>query len=148
MDNANTQKEWILKKNCTLSPGQFGSAILFIGGLSLVIATIWAFKGVWFVLPFAFAECIALLVAFFVYSRHATDFERVILTKSEICLESEVGGILKSIRISRNWVRARFEKNEAGGLVLLNSGDTELKIGQFVTLKKRELFFDEIKGFL
>jgi hypothetical protein len=53
-----------------------------------------------------------------------------------------------SICISRNWVRARFEKNEAGGLVLLNSGDTELKIGQFVSLKKRELFFDEIKGFL
>ena len=148
MENTNTQKEWVLKKNCTLSPKQFGSAIFFVGGLSLGIATIWAFKGVWLVLPFAFAECLALLVAFFVYSRHATDFERVILTNNEICLESEIGGILNSIKISRSWVKARFERNEANGLVLLNSGDTELKIGQFVSLKKRELFFDEIKGFL
>jgi hypothetical protein len=56
--------------------------------------------------------------------------------------------MLKSIKLPRSWVRARFEKDEANGLVLLNSGSTELKLGQFVSLKKRELFFDEIKGFL
>ena len=148
MNNNISQREWILKKNCTLSPSQFGSAISIVGGLSLVIATMWAFNGAWFILPFAFAECVALLVAFLIYSRHATDFERVILTNNEICLESEIGGILKIIKIPRSWVRARFEKNKAGGLVLLNSGKTELKIGQFVSLKRRELFFDEIKGFL
>ena len=88
------------------------------------------------------------MIAFFVYSRHATDFERVTLTNSEICVESEIGGMLKSIKLPRSWVRARFERDEANGLVLLNSGSTELKLGQFVSLKKRELFFDEIKGFL
>ena len=148
MDKIETQREWILKKNCTLSPSQFGSAVSFVGGLSLLIATIWAIKGVWLVLPFAFAECLALMIAFFVYSRHATDFERVTLTNSEICVESEIGGMLKSIKLPRSWVRARFERDEANGLVLLNSGSTELKLGQFVSLKKRELFFDEIKGFL
>ena len=148
MENIITQKEWLLKKNCTLSPSQFGSAILFVGGLSLVIATIWAFKGVWFILPFAFAECVALIIAFFVYSRHATDFERVTLTSKEICVESEIGGMLKCIKLPRSWVKAKFKRNEYDGLVLLNSGNTELKIGQFVSLKKRELFFDEIKGFL
>ena len=148
MENLITQKQWLLKKNCTLSPSQFGSAILFIGGLSLVIATIWAFKGVWLILPFAFAECIAIIIAFFVYSRHATDFERVILTSNEVCVESEIGGMPNSIKLPRSWVRAKFKRNKSDGLVLLNSGNTELKIGQFVSLKKRELFFDEIKGFL
>jgi uncharacterized membrane protein len=138
----------VLRKNCTLSPKQFGSAIIFVGGLSLVIAILWAVNGIWFILPFACIECIALLVAFCVYSRHATDFEKVVLTKSEICLEREIGGMSKSFKIPRDWVRARFERNEDGGLVFFKSGNTELRVGRFVSIKKRALFFDEIKGFL
>ena len=70
------------------------------------------------------------------------------MTSNEICVESEIGGMLKCIKLPRSWVKAKFKRNEYDGLVLLNSGNTELKIGQFVSLKKRELFFDEIKGFL
>ena len=147
MENIFTQKEWLLKKNCTLSPKQFGSAIIFVGSLSLVIALAWAFNGVWVILPFAFIG-VALLIAFFVYSRHATDFERIVLTKSEICVEREIGGLSNSTKIPRDWVRAGFERNEGGGLVFFKSGNTELKVGQFVSVRKRELFFDEIKGFL
>ena len=148
MNKINTHKEWILKKNCTLSPKQFGAAILFVGGLSLIIATMWALQGVWAILPFALLECLALTVAFFVYSRHATDFEKIVLTTKEIHVEREIGGMSKITSIPRTWARARFKKNEDGGLIFFNSGSTELKVGQFVSIKKRELFFDEIKGFL
>ena len=144
----NNQKEWVLKKNCTLSPKQFGTAILFVGGLSLIIATMWALHGVWAILPFALLECLALAIAFFVYSRHATDFEKVVLTTNEIQVEREIGGMTKITSIPRIWARARFKKNEGDGLIFFNSGNTELQVGQFVSIKKRELFFDEIKGFL
>ncbi len=148
MENIVARKEWLLKKNCTLSPKQFGSAISFVGGLSLIISVVWAFKGVWVILPFAFLECVGLLLAFLVYSRHATDFERVILTKSELFVEREIGGFNKKTKIPRSWISARFERNERGGLIFFRSGRVELNVGQFVSIKKRELFFDEIKGFL
>lgn len=148
MENKIIRKEWLLKKNCTLSPQQFGGAITFIGGLSLIIGLVWAINGLWFILAFACVECIGLFVAFVAYSKHATDRERVVLTKNEICVEREVGGLTNSFKIPRDWVRARFKKNENEGMIFFKSGKTELKVGQFVSLRKRELFFDEIKGFL
>ncbi len=141
-------KEWILRKNCTLSPRQFASSLIFVGFLSFLIGMAWAFNGIWVILPFVCLELLGLCIAFFVYSRHATDFERVILTKSDICVESEIGGTTKFTKIPRCWAVPYFKKNKGKGLVLFKFGSTELKVGQFVTEKRRKLFFDEIKGFL
>ncbi|HMS81133.1 MAG TPA: DUF2244 domain-containing protein, partial [Burkholderiaceae bacterium] len=82
------QQEWLLKRNCSLAPRQL--AVIF-GGLALVslsIATLFAARGAWLVLPFACIEVLALGTAFVVYARHATDYERIVLCRDCLLVET------------------------------------------------------------
>ena len=67
---------WTLKKNCVLSPRQFGMCLGFAGAMSLGIGLAWASMGFWLVFLFVLAECAVLVIAFFCYSLHAADFEK------------------------------------------------------------------------
>jgi len=148
MKTSPIKKEWLLKKNCSLSPKQFGNVMVSLGCLSLLVGLVWAFNGFWFILPFVCLECFGLTLAFLIYSKHATDFERVTLTNNDICLETEIGGMSKHSKIPRNWAVAQFRKVKGKKFVFFKYGNSELMVGQFVSEKRRELFFDEIKGFL
>ena len=89
---------WTLKKNCVLPPRQFGMCLGFAGAISLGIGLAWASMGFWLVFLFVLAECAVLLIAFFCYSLHAADFEKVVLTEKEILFEFETALVKEKLR--------------------------------------------------
>ena len=103
---------WTLKKNCVLSPRQFGMCLGFAGAMSFGIGLAWASMGFWLVFLFVLAECAVLLVAFFCYSLHATDFEKVILTEIEILFEFETAGKRETQRLPRFQAKAKMTGKE------------------------------------
>ena len=113
-----------------------------------MIGTVWAINGVWVILPFVFLEIFALLVAFIIYSSHATDSEKIILTEDQIFFECDSGGKKKSYKFPRYLVRTNFERNAEEGLVSFSWGSRKIFVGKFVDLKSREIFYGEIRGYL
>lgn len=75
------QQEWLFKRNCSLAPRQLAVIFGSLAAVSLSIATVFAARGAWMVLPFACIEVMALGAAFVVYARHAADYERIVLCR-------------------------------------------------------------------
>ena len=71
--------QWVLKRNCAMSPRQLAGCLAIVGAVSLGIASAFAMHGAWPVIPFACLEIAALSVAFFVYGRHAADYEKIVV---------------------------------------------------------------------
>ena len=139
---------WTLRKNCMLTPKQSAVAFGAAGLASLVIGVAWASIGIWFIFYFAVLECMALLIAFLLYSFHATDFERVVLTEDNILFEFERGGKRKRDSLPRHLVTTRMNQPEDGNLIEFKRGSKIIAIGQYVDLERRQKFFGEIKGYL
>ena len=87
-----TTNEWVFKRNCAMSPRQMAWAL---GGLALVSATValgfWWLGAPWVVF-FTALEWLALIVAAYYYSRHASDQERVVIGPNGVLVEHEIAG--------------------------------------------------------
>ena len=139
---------WVLRKNCVLSPRQFGTCLGFAGAISLVIGLAWASMGFWIVFLFVLVECGILVTAFFCYASHATDFEKVVLTEKEILFEFETAGKRETNSLPRYQVKANMTETGSGRLVEFSWGAKAVRVGRLVDLKSREKFFGEIKGYI
>jgi uncharacterized membrane protein len=132
-----SRSEWVLKRNCALTPKQLMKIFASLALASLGMAGFWASQGAWLVLPFAVIEVLALGVAFAVYARHAADCERVRLDQNALVIERMVGERQTSVQLSRAWLRVR---QEADGLVEISSGQSVESVGRFVDTKCRQQF--------
>lgn len=130
------QQEWLLKRNCSLAPRQL--AVIF-GGLALVslsIATLFAARGAWLVLPFACIEVLALGTAFVVYARHAADYERIVLCRDCLLVETCRGERLRREQCAPAWTRVEYAgtRRELIGLV---AAGRRIDVGRFVPESER-----------
>src|SRR3569832_928604 len=93
------KQEWILKRNCSLSPRQLAVAyaVLFIA--SLGAAVVFTLQGAWHVFAFAVVEMAAVATAFILYARHATDHEHIMLIDGYLLIECNCGGKVRQIRL-------------------------------------------------
>ncbi|HYC42620.1 MAG TPA: DUF2244 domain-containing protein [Noviherbaspirillum sp.] len=133
-------REWMLKRNCSISPRRLGLAYLVLCTTSLLIATFFAVSGAWYVLVFALAEQLAVGIAFLLYARHATDREHIAL--EENCLLVEVIQVehVRQFRLDPRHTRVEPPLSGSSGLVRLEANGTKVEIGRFLTeWKRREL---------
>ena len=130
------QQEWLLKRNCSLSPGQLAAIFGSLAGVSLAIAAGFASQGAWLVLPFACTEVLALGVAFVVYARHATDYERIVLCRDCLLVETCQGARVRSERCAPAWTRVEYggTRRELVGLV---ASGRRIDVGRFVPESER-----------
>lgn len=142
------QQQWLLKRNCALSPSRLALAVGLIGLVSLVVALVCAYFGAWPVVPFAGLEIVALVVAFVVYGRHAGDYERIVVSPGSVLVES-----VSADRISRQLmlperVRVEYRESDLMGerqLIRLVSDRQELAVGRFVPDDRRGLLARELR---
>lgn len=139
------QREWILKKNCSLSPAQLIAVFSTLAGLSVLVSGYWALQGAWVVVPFAVLECLALALAFLCYARHSTDREEVSLLATELVVERTVGSRTSRMVLPRSWLRVRMDEDSAG-LVWCQAGSKEVPLGQFVDHEGRRRFYQELRA--
>ena len=144
MDN----REWMLKRNCSMSPRQLGLAYIAVCTTSLLVATFFAVSGAWYVLGFALVEQFAVGIAFLLYARHATDREHIAL--EENCLLVEVIQVehVRQFRLDPRLTRVEPPVSGSSGLVCLEANGTRVEIGRFLTEWKRRELAQELKGAL
>lgn len=142
-----SEKSWVLKRNCAMSPRQLGKAFIGLGLASLVISMAWALSGAWVVVPFVFLEWGALAVAFLVYARHATDHERVTLKQDKVSVQVVRGERADVYELPREWLRCQFSEGRDQKVILKNR-HRELEVGRFVDICGRRRFYEEFRAAL
>jgi uncharacterized membrane protein len=139
--------DWLMKRNCSLSPRQVGWFYLSIVCLSFAIALFFAWRGSWLVLPFAGLDVLGLGIALLVHARHATDYERVTLAEGMLVVEQSRGGQVTRQEFNPLWVRMELSRAYPA-LIMLRSGKRVVQVGGFLDQRKRGLFAQELAAAL
>ena len=108
--------QWLLKRNCSITPRQMMGFYVSVCVLSLGIAAGFWMQGATLVLPFAGLEVLALGAALMLYSRHATDSENIRLQAGRLTVEHTSGRSMQRAEFAPAWVRVdRYASQQYGG---------------------------------
>ena len=136
--------QWLLKRNCSVTPAQLLVLFASLSVVSLGIATFFWIQGATLIMPFAWAELIALAIAFMVYARHARDGERIFLQGGQLVIELETAGRLERAEFNREWVRVE-PKNGDGSLIEVSGQGRSVRVGRHVRPELRPALAREIR---
>jgi uncharacterized membrane protein len=142
---ASYPREWVLRRNCAISPYQLMAVFVSVAFVSMGIAVVWGLLGHWVILFYAVLECLALGGAFLYYCRHAQDREKVSLSGAVVRIEEMVGGGSVVHELPRHGIVVRMASTSADALVCLTSGGRQAEVGRFVDGEGRKQFFREFR---
>lgn len=138
------QHEWILKRNCSLSPRQLAVAYAVLCTLSFSVAFMLLLQGAWYVLSFAIIEMTVVALAFLYYARHATDHEHLALNDDCLLVERIEAGQVQQTRLDPHWLHIASPHNNQE-LIHLEAKGIRIGVGRFVTLEKRQQVARELR---
>lgn len=135
---------WLLRRNCSVTPGQLGGMFVVLSALSLLVAGFFWFLGAKLVLPFTAVELVAVATAFLVYARHATDQERISLRAGRLIVEQELAGKTRRCEFASHWVRIGPAPN-GDRLVELRGEGQVVQVGRFLRSDLRPVLESELR---
>jgi uncharacterized membrane protein len=135
---------WILRRNCSVTPGQLGAVFVALCLVSLGVAGFFWFMGATLVLPFAAVELVAVATAFLVYARHATDRECISLTGGRLVVEQESAGKTRRSEFFSHGVRIE-PRLDGDRLVEVRGGGQVVCVGRFLRPDLRPVLVNEIR---
>jgi uncharacterized membrane protein len=135
---------WLLRRNCSVTPGQLGGVFVALSVVSLLVAGFFWFMGAKLVLPFTAIELMALAASFLVYARHATDRECISLRAGRLVVEQELAGKIRRCEFASHGVRIE-PKLDGDRLVELRGGGQVVQVGRFLRLDLRPVLATEIR---
>lgn len=136
--------QWLLKRNCSTTPRQMVGFYASLSSVSLVIGLFFWLQGAKLVMPFAWIEIIAVGVALLIYSRHATDSERIRLQPGRLTVEHVFGRHIERAEFAPDWVRIEPEHGDRS-LIELSGQGQRIAIGRFVRPELRRQLADELR---
>lgn len=139
--------QWILKRNCSFSPGQLFGTYLALCSVSLVIALGFTWQGASPVLAFATVEMLLVGAALLVYAHHAADQERIVLAGGELSVEHRRGAITHKTLFRAAWVRVEPRHGE-GSLVHLSADGQQAFVGRYLRAELRAPLAHELRAAL
>jgi uncharacterized membrane protein len=142
--HAMNSHEWLLKRNCSLSPCQLAFAYAVLCMMSFSIALLFVLQGAWFVLGYAALEMIAVAFAFLHYARHATDHEHIALTDGCLLVERVLAGETRQTRLDPYRTHVALP-GLPQGLINLEANGVSVEVGRFVTPARRRQFAQELR---
>lgn len=137
-------REWILRRNCSISPRQLGLAYVALCLMSLAVAALFTLRGAWYVLGFAVVELAAVGGAFLLYARHASDREHIVLTEDSLLIELVVVEQVTQFRLHPRFTRVRPPQSRTA-LVRLEANGTTVEVGRFLGEWKRFELAQDLK---
>ena len=136
--------QWLLRRNCSVTPSQLLGLFVSLSVVSLGIATFFWFQGATLIMPFAWAELLAVGAAFLVYARHARDGEKISLEGGQLVVELETAGRLQRAEFNREWVRVE-PKDGDGSLIEVSGQGRSIRVGRHLRPELRPALAREIR---
>jgi uncharacterized membrane protein len=138
------KREWLLKRNCSLTPRQLAKAYLLLCSGSLGIALVFVLAGIWFVLAFALVEMLAVGAALLHYARHARDHEHIALSERCLLIERVLGERLEQVWLDPCHTRVAMPGHRRD-LIGIESRGTTVEVGAFVTSERPQQVARELR---
>jgi uncharacterized membrane protein len=142
-----TKQEWVLKRNCSISPRQLALAFAVLCMVSLMVATFFTVHGAWYVLCFSVIEMSAVGCAFFMFARHATDREHIALIDDCLLVELIQTERTRQFRLDKRRIRVEAPVSR-DDLIGLEANGTRVEVGRFLTEWRRREFARELRSAL
>lgn len=140
----NKSQVWVFKRNCSLTPRQLLSWYGSLCFVTLSIATGFLIAGYWIVLPFAGIELSLVALAFFIYGRHAGDFEMVEVDSIRLRVTLCHGSKTEHIDLVTQWTKLEYRGRFREPLVLKSEGK-QVSLGRFIAEKDKPDFQRDLK---
>lgn len=137
----------VARRNDSLSAGGRQRFFVSIAVVSLGIATGWALRGAWYIVPFALLELAVLYVALRVIQRHSGDLEIISIDGDRVLVERRVAGRVSRHEFNRYWARLSVNRSDSSGMVelALGSHGRQVSLGEFLTQEERMRLADELR---
>ncbi len=139
--------QWVLKRNCSFSPGQLFGTYLALCSVSLVIALGFTWQGATPVLAFAAVEMLLVGAALLIYAHHAADQECILLAGGELSVEHRRGAVTQTTLFRAAWVRVEPRHGE-GSLVQLSADGQQACVGRYLRAEMRTPLARELRAAL
>jgi uncharacterized membrane protein len=139
--------EWVLKRNCSIAPQQLLAAYAALCILSLGIAGFFWTQGATLVMPFAWAEMIAVGAALWVHGRHAGDRERIEFRRGRVTVELTRGARTDRVELGPEWVSVGPRRGSSS-LIELSSRGRTVAVGRHLRPELRPLLAKELREVL
>lgn len=136
--------QWLLKRNCSTTPRQMMGLYASLCGVSLIIGLFFWWQGATLVMPFAWLEIVAVGAALLVYSRHATDSERIRLLPGRFTVEHLSGRHVERAEFSPAWVCVEPQHGDRS-LIELSGQGQRIAVGRFVRPELRRQLAEELR---
>jgi uncharacterized membrane protein len=137
-------EDWLMKRNCSVSPKQFVWFYVSLTFCSSAIALLLVVCGAWLVLPFTGIELLAVGIAFVIYARHAVDYERIRLFPNRLVIEQASAERLTQFEFNPRWVRVEQGASPRDPIKLVSRGQAVV-IGLHLAHHRRAQFANELR---
>lgn len=144
LDTGAAGLQWVLRRNCTLTPAQLFGTYLALCAVSLAIALGFTWHGATPVLAFAGIELLLVGVALLVYARHVADQERITLADGALCVEHQRGPMTERTQFRAAWVRVE-PRHAEGSLVELSGDGRQAYVGRYLRPELRATLAQELR---
>jgi uncharacterized membrane protein len=139
--------EWLLQRNCSMSPAQLFGVYLSLCVVSLSIALGFTWQGASPVLAFAGIELLLVGAALLVYARHAGDHERITLADSTLAVSHQRGGQTQRCEFRAAWVRVEPLSSDRSLIELTGDRQTS-HVGRYLRPELRQPLAQELRAAL
>ena len=139
--------QWVLKKNCSMSPRHLALAYSVLCLLSFSVASVFAWNGYWFVVAYSVLEMSAVALALLYYARHAADYEQIALLGDCLLVEQVCGAKCEQTRLDPYWTRI-VAPRRSRDLINLESKGVRIAVGCYATEATRRKVAKELQQYL
>lgn len=141
--------QWLLRRNCSISPRQLGAVYLSLCGVSLLVSAFFVAQGAPYVAAFAGIELLAVGVALLVFARHAGDHETITLEGRSLHVAQSLGTRVHHTHLDTEWLAVEPAAGQ-GSLVQLSGRELDgksrsVRIGRFVRPELRGALAQELR---
>ncbi len=136
--------QWLLRRNCSMTPGQLGVVYLSLCTVSLFIAGFFFVQGAPVVLAFAGLELALVGLALMFFARHAGDRETLTLVGRSLQVEQCIGGRVERTQFAADWLHVEPAGGQ-GSLVQLSGKGQRVRVGRFLRPELRGAFARELR---
>ena len=143
-DSAAQGMQWVMRRNCSITPRDLVAVYLTLCAVSLAIAAGFWVYGAKSVLAFAGLELVALGAALVVYARHAADCETITLAGRELAIEHRCGVGVECARFRAEWVRVEPARGD-GSLVEVSGEGRRTCVGRYLRPEWRGQLAQELR---
>lgn len=138
--------DWLLKRNCSLSPRQLAFAYAVLCVIALAVAALFfLLYRAWFVFVFTALEIAAVVLAYFQYARHVTDHEHIALLDGCLLVERVEAGRVVQTRLDPYWTRVA-SPTRMQDLIGLEARGVRVEVGRFVNGAIRRQIAQELRS--